>query len=535
MPQIDFALILSVLKWFTYGAIAIYLLAAVGLTMLTARLGMRGGWMAWVPILNLFLLCRMARSSAVWILPALTPIVGLAALSYLGVRVARRLGMPGVIGAMFGVPFVGALLPIPMALGSAPLPESAADTAPSRRRLVAGALSLAVVSALIILGATAFWIVGRMTRSEARTAKSVAASLPARTASTLTEFPIDTASTNPAKPTNVITQSFAKPAAGARAMPQEVKVASRQLPPWIPPASLPDAAESLAAADYVTADASTQPVSVVTLTMRDEPGVQQSFLAPPSAAALAQSEPGAHATGIEVKNDAGEAYRGYRVSGGTATHYAVNKTGTNIVIIISASGAAGAATADRLARNLGVGDGLLEDEDYAGAFGELPSPPDGAAWADIQTYTESDIEKMVRMVEQETANLSAEEKSGEMAAFLPLINQARSIAPKRVGFGYREVGGGGYAAGIASYTNSRSAWLAFSVLEMAKKVVPIPADAGIVIRSATIGNASGYFFSASGDLRGYVLRSGNSIVGLVAGKVMDEAALNRWAQAALSR
>lgn len=533
MPQIDLTLIFAVLKWLAYASIAMYLVVAIGLSMLAARLGIRGGWMAWVPILNLFLLCRMARSSPAWILPALIPVIGLAVLSYLGARVARRLGMSAAVGVMFGVPFVGALLPIPMALGTAPLPEGNSGGVASRRPLVAGALSLAVVTVLVTLGAVGFWIAGRMTRTAAPSAKTVAASLPAHTASTITEFPLDTATTNPVRPTNVITQSFAKPAPGARAAAQEVKIAAKQLPPWIPPASLPAAAENVAAADYVSDDSAAKPVSVVTLMMRDEQ--QQSFLAPPSVAALAQAEPGAHATGIEVKNADGDAYRGYRVSGGEATHYAVNKTGTNIVIIISASDAAGAASADRLARNLGVGDGLLGDEDYAGTFGELPPSPDGAAWGDIQTFTEADIEKMVRMVEQETANMSQEDKSGEMAAFLPLINQARAIAPKRVGFGYRVLANqdDGFAAGIASYSNSRSAWLAFSVLEMAKSLVPLPAE--ITIRSVSIGPASGYFISATGAMRGYVLRNGNSIVGLAAGKGMDEAALRRWTEGYLSK
>ena len=86
MPQIDFALVLTVVKWFAYAALAVYIVVAVGLSMLAARLGMRGGWMAWIPVLNLVLLCRMARSSIAWVLPALIPLVGLAVLAYLGAR-----------------------------------------------------------------------------------------------------------------------------------------------------------------------------------------------------------------------------------------------------------------------------------------------------------------------------------------------------------------------------------------------------------------------------------------------------------------
>jgi len=137
------------------------------------------------------------------------------------------------------------------------------------------------------------------------------------------------------------------------------------------------------------------------------------------------------------------------------------------------------------------------------------------------------------VVKREPARLSAEGKSGEMAAFLPLINQARSIAPRRVGFGYREVGGGGYAAGIASYTNARSAWLAFSVLEMAKKLIPIPQE--LTVRSATVGSASGYFISMEEAGCAYVLRNGGSVIGFATGKSTDEALLRKWAEAHLAR
>ena len=533
MPQIDFALVFAILKWFTYGAVAIYVVVAVGLSMLAARLGMRGGWMAWVPILNLFLLCRMARSSSAWILPALIPVVGLAVLAYLGARVARRMGMSAAIGVMWGLPFVGALVPIPMALGSRALPDGATDGVPSRTPLVAGVVSLAVVTILASMGIGAFWAAGRMTLAAAApTAKAVAASLPANTASTLTEFPLDPELVNPVKPTKLITQTFARPSRNTEVVPQEVKIQARQLPPWMPPASLPAAAESVAAADYVSINASNSaPVSVVTMVMRDD---RSPAFVPPSRAILAKSAPGSRATGIEVKNAEGETYRGYRVSGGDATYVAVNKVGTNVNVIISATEPAGATTVDRLARNLGVGDGLLEEGDYAGIFGALPSAPGGEAWREVGTFTEGDIEQMVRMVEHQAATMSEEDRA-EAAPFLPLINQVRTLAPKHVGFGYslNAQGTGGYGAAVASYTNSRSTWFVFKAAEMLRALVPLPEE--IVIRPVTVGSARGYFVSIPEGGFGYVLRYGSSIVGLAGAGDMSEDALRLWAESHLTR
>lgn len=533
MPQIDFTLVLAVLKWFAYGALAVYIAVAIGLSMLAARLGMRGGWMAWVPILNLYLLCRMARSSVMWIGPALIPIVGLAVLAYLGTRVARRMGMSAAVGALWGVPFAGALVPIPMALGSHSLPDGAADGVPSRTPLAAGVLSLSVVTILVMVGTGVFWAAGRMTRSDALTAKVVAASLPANTASTLTEFPLDPDTANPVKPTNLITQTFAKPSRDPAVGPQEVKVQARQLPPWLPPASLPAVAESVAAADYVPVSAVTSapPVSVVTMVMRED---QAPAPVPPSAATLATSVPGARATGIEVKNAEGDTYRGYRVSGDDSTYVAVNKVGTHVNVIISGTGAESAATVDRLVRNLGTGDGMLDEGDYAGIFGELPAAPGGAAWREVGTYTAGDIEQMVRMVEQEAATMSEAERA-EMAAFIPLINQVRTLAPQHVGYGYSidDQGMRGFAAGVASYTNSRSTWLVFTAAEMLKALVPLPEE--VVIRPVTVGSASGYLVSIRDGGFGYVLRHGRSIIGLAGDEGMSEDALRRWAEAHLMR
>ena len=78
---------------------------------------------------------------------------------YLAVHLSEDLGMSAAVGVLFGVPFVGALVPIPMALGRGPIPGDT-GTAPARQPLMAGAGSLAVVIGLTRLGALGFWIAG---------------------------------------------------------------------------------------------------------------------------------------------------------------------------------------------------------------------------------------------------------------------------------------------------------------------------------------------------------------------------------------
>ena len=110
--------------------------------------------------------------------------------------------------------------------------------------------------------------------------------------------------------------------------------------------------------------------------------------------------------------------------------------------------------------------------------------------------------------------------TSRLGTFLPLINQVRALAA-------------GYAAAVASYTNSRSTWLVFKAAEMLKALVPLPEE--VVIRPVTVGGASGYFVAIRDGGFGYILRHGNSILGFAGRHGLTEASLRRWAEAYLDR
>lgn len=515
-------LALNLLKYSVIASVAIYFLVAIGLTMLTARLRARGTWMAWIPFINIFLLCRLAQSSFAWFIPVVIPGVGFFALGYLGARIAKRLGTSAVVGAMFGIPLLGAVVPIPLAvIGKTPDAEGESKPASLGLGVVA-----AVLGVMLLLGG-GFVGMGYLTANKAPTVQQAMAALPKHTSGTLTEFPIDTDKTRPAKPSNVTTQHF-----GSREQAKSVtvRIPAKQLPPWIEPAELPVAAESMASAEYRVAP-NDPPITVVTLMLRD--GETQA-LAPPSKEEIAKAGPGAKVSGIEVKTPQGEVYRGYSVKTEDSAYYAVKKNDGSTGVVISANNGADLQVAERLAMNVGNGKGLLEYEEYAGAFGELPEAPKGMELEEVKTFTQADIDGMVK----EFDKVLAEETQSQDPAIKELIDQAKLILPTRVTMASYTGGGTSHPvlAGVAAYENSRSAWIAYQTMgflssnatSIIKRISSEDVNGIPRVEPITIGNASGYTASIE-EARVILLRRGGSIVGMIG----DEKAVNlkAWAEA----
>lgn len=97
----------------------IYVLICYPLMRLSHRFKC-GGWMAWVPILQIFQLLRVADKSPIWFLFFLFPVISLLAFVFVGMSIARRLEQPYWLGYFMLVPGVNifvlwhlALLPDP--------------------------------------------------------------------------------------------------------------------------------------------------------------------------------------------------------------------------------------------------------------------------------------------------------------------------------------------------------------------------------------------------------------------------------------
>jgi|SRR3989344_2658142 len=86
--------------------LAIYAYAAYALQVIAKKTHAPKTWWAWVPLLNLFLLVKIAEKSYWWVLWSLIPIVNLVINALLWMRIAVRLGKPKWLGILILIPVV---------------------------------------------------------------------------------------------------------------------------------------------------------------------------------------------------------------------------------------------------------------------------------------------------------------------------------------------------------------------------------------------------------------------------------------------
>jgi hypothetical protein len=90
--------------------IAIYAFFAVCLQTIAKKTGAENTWMAWVPVLNIFLLLTIAGKPGWWIVLFFIPVVNVVASILVLMAVAEKRSKPSWVGALVVVPFVGALV-----------------------------------------------------------------------------------------------------------------------------------------------------------------------------------------------------------------------------------------------------------------------------------------------------------------------------------------------------------------------------------------------------------------------------------------
>jgi hypothetical protein len=92
-------------------SLAVYVYYAFSLTTIAGKTETGGGWMAWVPILNLLLMCRIAGRPGWWLVLMLIPLVNIVILLMLWMAIAEARGFASWWGIMMIVPFVNVIVP----------------------------------------------------------------------------------------------------------------------------------------------------------------------------------------------------------------------------------------------------------------------------------------------------------------------------------------------------------------------------------------------------------------------------------------
>ncbi len=75
------------------------------------KTGTLNGWMAWIPLLNLVLLCSIIARPAWWIILIFIPLVNLFVMVYIWMEIAELMNRPRWVGFLIIIPPISLFIP----------------------------------------------------------------------------------------------------------------------------------------------------------------------------------------------------------------------------------------------------------------------------------------------------------------------------------------------------------------------------------------------------------------------------------------
>ncbi len=402
----------------------------------------------------------------------------------------------GNTGQRIGSPAAAAFTP--SAAQPAAMP-AAAPIAERKRFWSLGRVALLLFCILLLAGVGYFVVSSGLFHTAAQ---RVPPALPKAMAGTLTEFPVDTATSNPVKPTNVSIQALGKGAAPPELPPNS-------LPPGLTPAMLPGVGTSITSAVY-KGNPQDPGVNVHVVDVDGDPAQATQQLA----GTIESSAQGATATGVRVQSPTGADYTGVRIRTPQIEVYVLGKTAGSVVIVIYAPDPAVMATAERLAGNVGNAGGLNDYPGVTDSVGSLPATlPAGLELVELRTYSAADLGLSPQQIGQSLGGQLGD--SGELAS------QAQRFMPETlVAARYRDARRKEFNVLVGEYGNTLAAWRTWSLLRW---------TAGLTgMTSIPVGDASGLTITQGGQE--YVVFQTGSHLAVLAGP--DEPAGTRVLQLA---
>jgi len=86
--------------------VVVYIYAAICLQKIAEKTNTPNGWLAWIPIANIYLMCMIAGKAWWWLLLCLIPYVNIIFIIILWWKIAEARGKPGWWGLLLIVPIV---------------------------------------------------------------------------------------------------------------------------------------------------------------------------------------------------------------------------------------------------------------------------------------------------------------------------------------------------------------------------------------------------------------------------------------------
>ena len=92
-------------------AILLYAYYSYSLQIIAAKTRISNSWMAWIPILNLILMCRIGNTSILILLGLLIPLLNLFVFAYIWGEIAFATNRSRWYGVLILVPVINMILP----------------------------------------------------------------------------------------------------------------------------------------------------------------------------------------------------------------------------------------------------------------------------------------------------------------------------------------------------------------------------------------------------------------------------------------
>jgi hypothetical protein len=91
--------------------LAVYVYMSYSLQTIAVKTNTANGWLAWIPVANLYLMCKTAGKPGWWLVLFIIPLVNIVITVIVWMEIAKARGKEGWLGLLMLVPLVNLVIP----------------------------------------------------------------------------------------------------------------------------------------------------------------------------------------------------------------------------------------------------------------------------------------------------------------------------------------------------------------------------------------------------------------------------------------
>ena len=89
----------------------LYIYYAICLMLIANKTNTPNSWLAWIPIANIYLMCKVAGKPGWWVILFFIPFVNIVIGIIVWMKIAEARKKPGWVGILMIIPFVNLIIP----------------------------------------------------------------------------------------------------------------------------------------------------------------------------------------------------------------------------------------------------------------------------------------------------------------------------------------------------------------------------------------------------------------------------------------